>query len=72
MAHKIRSACTENRSSAPGPGITTRTGSPPTRSRTTCRHSRKPTCHDVITTCEMPDGSHTGPVLATRSVRHSA
>jgi hypothetical protein len=58
-ADRIRSASAEARSSAPGLGITTRTGSPPTRSRTTCRHSRNPTCQDVITTGETPDGSHT-------------
>ena len=46
-------------SSAPGEGTTTRTGRPSTRTRRTCRTSRKPTCHVTTVSVDVREGRGT-------------
>ena len=58
-AFSSRSAIVDEYSSAPGDGITTRTGRPITRTRIACRTSLKEICHCEIITLLIPDGSKT-------------
>jgi hypothetical protein len=75
MAHELAatssstlSAIALARSSAAGDGITTRTGSPCTATRATCRTSRNPACQVARKSVVTPDPSRVRTVCETGSM----